>query len=347
LYAIILAVGLFVLPESPRYFIKKGRDVEGMKALRRIRGLPRDPLPESQMTQTQRDAERLNDAEFAEIVNNYKLENSQYVNGKKVGVSVFEALKGNPMRRDSNIRKTLIGAFLQMFQQWTGVNFIFYYSDTIFPIIGIKNAFLISMITTIVNVCSTPISFWTIERFGRRKLLIWGAIGMCVCEFIVAIIGSATDSQTNASAGRAMVAFICIYIFFFASTWGPVAWVSIGELFPLNIRSKGVAISTASNWFWNCIIAVITPYLMGADYGNLGTKVFYLWGSTCACCAVFAYFLVPETKSLSLEQVSHMMAECSARHSAKWVPHKSFTAEVKQNGGTDVREVGDEKVDTI
>ena len=114
----------------------------------------------------------------------------------------------------------------------------------------IKNPFLISLITTLVNVCSTPVSFWIIERFGRRSIMIWGALGMVLCQYIVAIIG-VTDSSTPAV--QAMIAFICIYIFFFATTWGPGAWVVIGEVFPLPIRSRGVALSTASNWLWNCV----------------------------------------------------------------------------------------------
>lgn len=89
---------------------------------------------------------------------------------------------------------------------------------------------MISMITTIVNVFSTPVAFWAIERVGRRPLLLWGALGMVICQFIVAIVG-VTDGQ-NPQAVSAMISFICIYIFFFASTWGPGAWVVIGEVCP-------------------------------------------------------------------------------------------------------------------
>lgn len=101
------------------------------------------------------------------------------------------------------------------------------------------------MITTAVNVGSTPISFWTIEKFGRRMLLISGAIGMLVCEFVIAIVG--TVDEGSKAAGIFLIVFTCFYIFFFASTWGPAAWVVIGEIFPLPIRAKGVALSTASN----------------------------------------------------------------------------------------------------
>lgn len=111
------------------------------------------------------------------------------------------------------------------------------------------------MITTIVNVLSTPVSFYTIEKFGRRPLLIWGAVGMSICEFIVAIVGLVDGTSTAAS--YCLIVFVCLYIFFFASTWGPCAWVVVGEIFQLQIRAKGVAFSTASNWFFNCIIGVI------------------------------------------------------------------------------------------
>lgn len=148
----------------------------------------------------------------------------------------------------------------------TGINFIFYYSTPFLKSTGaISNAFLISLIFNLVNVCSTPLSFYTVERFGRRPLLVWGAFGMLVCEFIVGIVGvtvgfnkthlnAAGESRAdNIPAVNAQIAFIAIYIFFFASTWGPGAWIVIGEIFPLPIRSRGVALSTASNWLWNTV----------------------------------------------------------------------------------------------
>lgn len=206
----------------------------------------------------------------------------------------------------------------------TGVNFIFYYSTPFLQSTGaIGNTFLISLIFTLVNVCSTPISFYTVEKFGRRPLLIWGAFGMLVCQFLVAIIGvtvgfnhthdgpgGADDPiADNIAAVNAQIAFIAIFIFFFASTWGPGAWILIGEIFPLPVRSRSVALSTASNWLWNTIIAVITPYMVGSQYGNLKSSVFFVWGGLCTTAFLYAYFLVPETKGLSLEQVDRMMEE--------------------------------------
>lgn len=312
LWAIILATGLFFLPETPRYFVKRGNLEKATIVLSKLRGQPR----ESEYIQQ----------ELAEIVANHEYELQIIPQGSYFS-SWLNCFRGSLFKPNSNVRRTILGTSLQMMQQWTGVNFVFYFGTTFFTQLGtISNPFLISLITTLVNVCSTPISFWTIEKLGRRPLLIWGALGMVICQFIVAIAGTVDGS--NPTTVKAMIAFICIYLFFFASTWGPGAWVIIGEIFPLPIRSRGVALSTASNWLWNCIIAVITPYMVDTDKGNLGAKVFFIWGSLCVCCFVYAYTLVYETKGLSLEQVDRMMEETNPRTSSKWVPKSTFAAEM-------------------
>ncbi|KAF2162090.1 hypothetical protein M409DRAFT_58538 [Zasmidium cellare ATCC 36951] len=300
LWAVILAVGLFFLPESPRYWVKKNRLDKATHALARVRGQPTD-------------SEYIED-ELAEIVANCDYE-------RQVGeVSWLGCFSGGITNSNSNARKVFIGTALQMMQQWTGINFIFYYNVTFFKDLGISNAFLVGMVTTIVNVAGTPFSFYAIEKFGRRALLVYGALAMCVCEFIIAGVGVSFDSSATT---KVLIGFVCIYVFFFASTWGPTAWVVIGEIFQLPIRSKAVALSTASNWFWNCIIGVITPFIVDPPNG-LGVKVFFVWGSTCLLCALFAWIFVPETKGLTLEQVNDMMEETPAYTSRHWRPRTTF-----------------------
>ncbi|KAK4152733.1 general substrate transporter [Chaetomidium leptoderma] len=323
-WAIILAGGLFFLPDSPRYFVKKGKLAEATAALSRLRGQPK----ESEYIQV----------ELSEIVANEEYERQLIPSTTWFG-SWANCFKGSVFKANSNLRKTILGTSLQMMQQWTGVNFIFYYSTPFLKSTGaISNTFLISMVFTIINVCSTPISFYTVERFGRRTILFWGALGMLICQFLVAIIGMTvgfnhthpdpTDATKrladNISAVNAQIAFIAIFIFFFASTWGPGAWIVIGEIFPLPIRSRGVGLSTASNWLWNTIIAVITPYMVGDHRGNMKSSVFFVWGGLCTCAFVYTYFLVPETKGLSLEQVDKMMEETTPRTSAGWKPTTTF-----------------------
>lgn len=163
-------------------------------------------------------------------------------------------------------------------------------------------------------------------------MLFWGAIGMCVCQFIVAITGTADGSSVVAN--QVLIAFVCIYIFFFASTWGPIAWVVTGEIFPLKARAKCLSMTTATNWLLNWAIAYATPYLVnpGAGNANLGSKVFFIWGTFCLICAFFVYSLIYETKGLSLEQVDELYAKCpKAWQSTKFVPSVKFQ---------DVRDVG-------
>ncbi|CRL22909.1 Sugar/inositol transporter [Penicillium camemberti] len=327
IWAIVLAAGLIFLPDSPRYFVKKGRIEEARKALCIVRDQP----PHSEYIE----------AELSEIIANEEYERSVIPDAGWFG-SWKNCFTGSLWVQKSNLRRTILGTSLQMMQQWTGVNFIFYFSTTFLQSTGaISNTFLMSMIFTIVNVFSTPISFYTVEKFGRRPLLIFGALGMLICQFLVAIIGvtigfnkthvsdSGSTIANNISAVNAQVALIAIYIFFFASTWGPGAWILVGEIFPIPIRSRGVALSTASNWLWNTIIAVITPYMVGENPGeaNMRSSVFFVWGSLCTACFVYSYFLVPETKGLSLEQVDKMMEESTPRTSAKWRPHSTFAEE--------------------
>ena len=224
--------------QSPRWLIKKHRDVDAARALSRLTSLPTD------------DPEVL--SELEEIRLNLKHEEEL---GESTYVDCFRST-------DNRIRfRTLTGIFLQAWQQLTGINFIFYFGTTFFTNAGIHNPFLITIATSTVNVGMTLPGLWGVERFGRRRLLLVGAIGMTVCEFIIAIIGS-TTAQSNQSAQSALVAFVCFYIAFFASTWGPIAWVITGEIFPLKIRAKAMSLSTASNWLWNWAIAYSSEYLL-------------------------------------------------------------------------------------
>jgi SP family sugar:H+ symporter-like MFS transporter len=207
--------------------IKKHRDADAAHSLSRLTSLHRE---DPEVT-----------AELDEIRLNLKQEEEL---GESTYLDCFRASDNRILFR------TLTGIFIQAWQQLTGINFIFYFGTTFFTNAGIKNPFLISIATSTVNVGMTLPGIWGIERFGRRRLLLIGAIGMTVCEFIIAIVGS-TSSTSNKSAQSAEVAFVCIYIAFFASTWGPIAWVITGEIFPLKIRAKAMSLSVASNWLWN------------------------------------------------------------------------------------------------
>ena len=185
---------------------------------------------------------------------------------------------------------------------------------------GIKDPFLTQVATNIVNVFMTIPGMWGVEHYGRRNLLIYGAAWMTICEFLVAIIG-VTISVENQSGQKALIALVCLYIAGFASTWGPIAWVIVGEIFPLAIRAKAMSLSVASNWLWNFAISYATPYLVNPGPGNagLGVKVFFIWGSTCLGCLIFTYFcrypvLVYHLPSRPIESLSTTTV---------WIPDES------------------------
>ncbi|KAK5958514.1 Plasma membrane low glucose sensor [Knufia fluminis] len=310
-FSIILVVGMLILPETPRYLIKKGNQQKAAKALSRLRGMPVDhpALVE----------------ELAEIQANHEYEMA-------IGSASYLACFKPPIRK-----RQLTGIALQGLQQLTGVNFIFYYGTSYFSNSGIDNPFIVSMITSVVNVVSTIPGLYLVEAWGRRSLLMFGAIGMSVCQLIVASVGTALPDSTVAN--KCLIAFVCIYIFFFACSWGPCAWVVTGESFPLKARAKGLSMTTASNWLLNFAIAYATPYMVDAGPGNanMGSKVFFVWGGFCVICTFFVYFCVYETKGLSLEQVDELYAKIPhAWQSKGFVPTVNFQ-DVQEVGGKDSR----------
>ena len=216
--------------------IKKHRDADAARALSRLTSLPYDDPEVS--------------SELEEIRLHLRHEEEL---GKSSYMDCFRPSDNRILFR------TLTGIFIQAWQQLTGVNFIFYFGTTFFTNAGIHSPFLISIITSTVNVVMTLPGIWGVERYGRRSLLLVGAIGMTICEFIIAIVGSTTTTG-NQAAQTVEVAVVCIYIGFFASTWGPVTWVVTGEVFPLKIRAKAMSLSVASNWLWNFAIAYCSTF---------------------------------------------------------------------------------------
>jgi sugar porter (SP) family MFS transporter len=303
-WSTILVVGLIFLPETPRFLIKQGRPDKAAKSLSRLRRLPPDDpgLVE----------------ELREIEANFHIE-------QRIGQAGYtECFQGNVGKR------LLTGCLLQMLQQLTGVNFIFYYGTQYFKNAHFRDPFIIQVITNCVNVISTFPGLYMVEKMGRRNLLLFGAVGMCVCQFIVASVGTALPG-TSLPPQRAAIAFVCIYIFFFACSWGPVAWVVTGELFPLKVRAKCLSMTTASNWLLNWAIAYSTPYMVDADKGNLQSKVFFIWGSFCFVCVAFVYFMVYETKGLTLEEVDELYETVhKAWKSPKFVPTLRFAEAEKE-----------------
>ena len=322
-WSLILFGGMLVLPETPRFLIRQNKREKASKALGRLRRLPADHPAIKE--------------ELDEVKANHDYE-----------ISMTKSSSYLDCFRPPILKRQITGCLLQMLQQLTGINFIFYYGTSYFKSAGIKNEFVITMITSAINVVSTIPGLYATDKWGRRPLLLFGAIGMAVSQLIVAVTGTVSSVQdpvtgkvhsNNESATKASIAFVCIYIFFFASTWGPLAWVVTGEIFPLQTRAKSLSITTASNWLLNWAIAYSTPYLVdfGKGNANLQSKIFFIWFGCCFICIAFVYCMIYETKGLSLEEVNLLYEEVSwAPNSTKWRPTetmKQHQASIANQGG--------------
>ncbi|GAA5914242.1 sugar porter family MFS transporter [Sporobolomyces salmoneus] len=329
-WAAILGIGLFILPESPRWLLLKGRDEDARRSLARI--FKSDP-----------DSQTVNE-ELAEIAANIHHERS-------LGTATYlDCFRGGPGR---NRLRTLTGCGIQALQQLTGINFIFYYGTSFFRNSGISNPFIITIATNVVNVGSTIPGILAVDKAGRRALLLYGAAGMAVSQLIVAIVGVAT-SEDNQASQKVLIAFVCIFIAHFAATWGPLAWVVTSEIYPTTTRGKQMSLSTASNWLLNFAIGYATPYLVDDVPGSAGlkTNVFWIWSGCCFLCLIFTWLFIPETKGLSLEQVDILYRNSSIRKSntfrkqilAENMGHETrdaYTSTPKATGTIDHKEKAD------
>ncbi|KAG0651721.1 putative glucose transporter rco-3 [Hyphodiscus hymeniophilus] len=282
IWAGVLMLGLILLPETPRYLIKRGLHASAASALSRLRRLD---ITHPALIE-----------ELAEIEANHEYELS-------LGPSTYrDVFLGSPHLG----RRLLTGCGLQMLQQLSGCNFIFYYGTVFFQNIGIKSPFTVQLITNVVNVASTVPGMFLVETLGRRRLLMIGASGMAISQFVVAAVGTAAPDVQAANV--VLIVFVCCFIFFFAASWGPVVWVVTSEIYPLKVRAKSMSISTASNWLLNFAIAYGTPYLVasGTGYANLEAKVFFVWAFFCVLSIIFVWSMVFETSKISLEQIDEL-----------------------------------------
>ncbi|TKY87543.1 hypothetical protein EX895_003557 [Sporisorium graminicola] len=306
--AVILGIGIFWLPESPRWLINEGREQESLAVIAGLRRLPESDLL-VQLEFLEVKAQKLfEDRISAHDYPNYQ-DNSRS-SKFRLGLAQYKSLVTNP----SNLRRTLVAVLIMMFQQWTGINFILYYAPFIFKKIGLEGntiSLLASGVVGIVLFLATIPAVLFIDTWGRKPTLIAGAAIMGTCHLVVAIIIARCggDWPAHRAAGWIACAFVWIFAAGFGFSWGPCGWIVVAEVFPLGLRAKGVSIGAASNWLNNFAVAMSTPdFIEAAPYG-----VFIFLGLMCATAIAYVIFFVPETKQKSLDELDALFGDNSGR----------------------------------
>ena len=263
--------GLFALlicfvPETPRFLVSIGKDDKALHVLQRINGCERGAYVLKRIKET--------------------------ITIKIEPIMTYGAMC------------IFIGIMLSVFQQAVGINAVLYYAPRIFGDMGMDNPMMITVFMGIVNILFTLVAIFTVEKWGRKPLLIYGSLGMALGAFGVAV--------TFGHAGMELftAASLLIYSASFMFSWGPICWVLIAEIFPNTIRGQAVAVAVAFQWIFNFIVSstfvpMFNMHLTeGDDFGHWFT--YGLYGCICVIAALFVWRLVPETKGKTLEDMSKL-----------------------------------------
>lgn len=194
----------------------------------------------------------------------------------------------------------LIGVGLAIFQQAVGINTVIYYAPTIFTKAGLGTSAsaLGTMGIGILNVIMCITAMILIDRVGRKKLLIWGSVGITLS--LAALSGVLLTLGLSASTAWMTVVFLGVYIVFYQATWGPVVWVLMPELFPSKARGAATGFTTLVLSAANLIVSLVFPLMLSA----MGIAwVFMVFSVICLLSFFFAFYMVPETKGKSLEEI--------------------------------------------
>lgn len=265
----MVPAGLFTIlicfvPETPRYLVMVGRDDVALRILSRI-------------------------------------------NGNTKAATILHDIKNTVQARTERLFSygfmcVFIGIMLSVFQQAIGINAVLYYAPRIFGDMGMENPMVQTVVMGVVNILFTLIAVFTVERFGRKPLLITGSVGMAIGAFGVAL------TFGNASLSVVTMLSIMVYSASFMFSWGPICWVYIAEIFPNTIRGAAVSVAVAFQWIFNFIVSsTFVPMFnmhltQGDHFGHWFT--YGLYGIICVVAALFVWRIVPETKGKTLEEIS-------------------------------------------
>uniref|UniRef100_UPI00403F33B1 sugar porter family MFS transporter n=1 Tax=Lentilactobacillus hilgardii TaxID=1588 RepID=UPI00403F33B1 len=276
--AAILFIGSLVLPESPRYLVEKGNIDEARNVLHELRKNTNED-PDKELTAIQ------------------KIANQPKGGWKELVTFARPAV--------------IVAIGLMLLQQLVGINSVIYFLPQVF-IKGFGfaegNAIWISVGIGIVNFLCTILAYQIMDKFNRRTILLFGSIVMAISIGILSVLNFTLTVQ--AAAVPTMI-LIAIYIFGFAVSWGPICWLMLGEIFPLNVRGVGNSIGSAANWIGNFIVSQFFLVLLNMFHNNVGGP-FAVFTFFAILSIFFVIYMVPETRGKTLEDIEMEMRQKAA-----------------------------------
>lgn len=276
----LLGLGMLTLKESTRWLTKKGRHEEALESLQWIRA------DDSQAVLDEMEDIRL---------------------GVEMEARATEGFRPRELLQGDNFRRVFAAFAIFAAQQATGATAFAYFGPQYFKVLvgsGNKGLLLTAIFGAIKVVACGIFVLFVSERVGRRNVLIGGAAFMAACQITTAAVVKAIPppEQGNVtSSGIATVALIYLFVIAYNFSWGPMPWPYVAEIFPARIREPGVAVGVGSQWLFNFVFSLTTPYMIT----NMGWGTFLLWGIFDVVTAVVAFFFLKETKGLSLETIAH------------------------------------------
>ncbi|KAL5534159.1 hypothetical protein ACEPAG_620 [Sanghuangporus baumii] len=280
---VILAGGSLFIPESPRWLIDTGKDDEGMRVLADLHGGELE--------------DHVAKAEFREIKDKVMAE--RHSGASRGYKAMWKRYK----------RRVLVAMSSQAFAQLNGINVISYYAPRVFEEAGWigRDAILMTGINAIIYLLSTVPTWYLVDRWGRRAILLSGAV---VCAVALAATGWWMWIDVPQTP-RAVVACVIVFNAAFGYSWGPIPWLYPPEIMPLNVRAKGVSLSTATNWAFNYLVGEITPVLQEV----IEWRLYPMHGGFCVASFFVVLFFYPETKGIPLEEMDAVFGEADSKDS--------------------------------
>jgi sugar porter (SP) family MFS transporter len=273
--AVMLTLGAFFVVDTPNSLIERGRLDEGKAVLKKIRG-----------------------------TDNVEPEFNEIVEASRIAQEVKHPFRNLLQRR--NRPQLVIAVLLQIFQQFTGINAIMFYAPVLFNTLGFKSdaSLYSAVITGAVNVLATLVSVFSVDRVGRRMLLLEAGVQMFLSQVVIAVVLGikVTDRSDNLGHGWAImvVVMVCTYVAAFAWSWGPLGWLIPSETFPLETRSAGQSVTVCVNLLFTFLIAQAFLSMLC----HLKYAIFIFFSAWVLVMSVFVLFFLPETKNVPIEEMT-------------------------------------------